>query len=333
MPAKKTPGVYEGVLYRRIQGEGSEAQFMNIIRKLLLKITSSWKIDMKKDYQLVRRLQHAVFPDKKISYRILDRKIYSVDDSHDIPVRIFYPKKNRKAGALIFFHGGGWVIGDIGTYTNTCMNMSEITGLVVYSVDYRLAPEHPFPAGLEDCYRAASAMFDHAEWLELEDTSKITLIGDSAGGNLAAVVSQMFRDRGREIPARQILIYPSTYWDHSEGSHFESIRTYGKNYWLTAEKIEDYMTLYEPNLDKRKNPYISPLMAKDLSCQPDTLIITAEFDPLRDEGEAYGNAMHCAANRVRVHRIRDAVHGFISYPKFASSVVEAYKEINAFLNY
>lgn len=305
---------------------------MNIIQKLLLKITSSWKIDLKKDYKLVRRLQHAVFPENKILYRILDRKIYSEDESHDIPVRIFYPKKNRKAGALIFFHGGGWVIGDILTYTSACINMAELTGRIVYSVDYRLAPEHPFPAGLEDCYRAAAAMFDHPDWLELEDISEITLIGESAGGNLAAVVSQMFRDRGRDIPAKQILLYPSTYWDHSEGSHFGSIHTYGSDYGLTAERIEDYITLYEPDPHKRKNPYISPLMAKDLSCQPHTLIITAEFDPLRDEGEAYGDALHRAGNRVRVHRIRDAVHGFIAYPKFASPVVEAYKEINVFLD-
>ena len=306
---------------------------MKIIHKLLLKITSSRKIDMKKDYKLVRRLQHIFTPDIKILYGILDRKICSTDDSHDIPVRIFLPKKNRKTGALIFFHGGGWVIGDIETYSHICMNMVKTTGLAVYSVDYRLAPEHSFPAGLEDCYRATVAMFEHPDWLELEDISKITLVGDSAGGNLAAVVSQMLRDRGCEIPARQILLYPLTYWDHSEDSQFESLRANGADYGLTAKKIEDYMTLYEPNIEKRKNPYIAPLMAKDLSCQPDTLIITAEFDPLRDEGEAYGDALQRAGNRVRVYRIHNAVHGFISYPKFDGSVVEAYKEINAFLDF
>lgn len=125
--------------------------------------------------------------------------------------------------------------------------------------------------------------------------------------------------------------YPSTYWDHSEASPFESIRAYGIDYGLTAANIEDYMTLYEPDLDKRKDPYISPLLAADLSGQPETLIITAEFDPLRDEGEAYGEALQRAGNRVRVRRIPDAAHGFIAYPKFARPVVEAYKEINAFL--
>ncbi|NLN87766.1 MAG: alpha/beta hydrolase [Syntrophomonadaceae bacterium] len=305
---------------------------MNRILRLLLKIPSYLKIDIKKDYQLVRRLQQVVFPDKKIPYRVMDCHINSPDDARDIPARIFLPKGDRKPGALIFFHGGGWVIGDIGTYTITCLNMAEMTGRAVYSVDYRLAPEHPFPAGLEDCYLAAAAMFDHPDWLDVDDTSEITLIGDSAGGNLAAVVSQMFRDRGREVPARQVLLYPSTHWDRSEDSPFASIRAYGREYGLTAENIEDYMTLYEPNLEKRKDPYISPLMASDLSGQPETLVITAEFDPLRDEGEAYGEALRQAGNRVRVHRIPDAAHGFIAYPKFARPVVEAYEVINAFLN-
>jgi len=304
---------------------------MNIILRLLLKIPSLLKIDIQKDYQLVRRLQRAVFPDKILPYRFLDKEISAEDHSHAIPVRIFYPPKERQAGALIFFHGGGWVIGDIGTYTHICVNMAEVTGRAVYSVDYRLAPEYPFPAGLEDCYRAAATMIDHPDWLDLEDTSKITLVGDSAGGNLAAVVSQMFRDQGREIPAKQILLYPSTYWDHSEDSPFESIRAFGSDYGLTLDNIEDYMTLYEPNVDNRKNPGIAPLLAEDLSDQPDTLIITAEFDPLRDEGEAYGEALERAGNRVKVHRILGVAHGFISYPKFASPVVEAYKEINAFI--
>ncbi len=316
-------------MLKHSEKKGSGVQYMNILVKMLHKITSSF--DIEKDYQLVRRLQRAMFPDKTLPYRFLDGKIRSLADAHEIPVRIFFPPQNHQAGALIFFHGGGWVVGDIGTYTHICVKMAEMTGRAVYSVDYRLAPEYPFPAGLEDCYLAATTMFDHLEWLDSKDSSLITLIGDSAGGNLAAAVSLMFRDRGRKIPAKQILVYPSTHWDHSEGSPFESIRAYGSDYGLTGENIEAYMKLYEPDPGKRKNPYISPLMAKDLNCQPDTLIITAEFDPLRDEGEAYGDALLRAGNRVRVHRITNAAHGFISYPKFAGPVVEAYKVINGFL--
>lgn len=296
---------------------------MNRIIKMVLKAFSSPKIDMKEDYPLVRKLQNLFAPKPKKDYLILDRKIYSEDFSHDIPVRIFYPRKMEHSDGLLFFHGGGWVIGNIDTYTNVCINMAELTGRTVYSVDYRLAPEHPYPQGLEDCFRATEVLLDD---------SKLTLIGDSAGANLAAAVSLMLRDKGKAVPKKQILLYPVTYWDHSDASPFKSIRTNGVDYGLTSKKVREYMELYQPDSSLRKGPYISPLMAEDLSRQPDTLVITAQFDPLRDEGEAYGIALRKAGNRVRIHRILGAVHGFIAYPRFAKSVTEAYREINDFLN-
>src|SRR5699024_5728929 len=159
--------------------------------------------------------------------RIMDKKIYSQDRSHDIPVRIFFPKEPLNEDALVFFHGGGWVIGDIDTYTSACKNMADLTGRMVYSVDYRLAPEFPFPYGLEDCYRVAETLMTHLELSGLMNASQITLIGDSAGGNLAAAVSLLLRDRGKAVPTKQILLYPVTYWDHTKNSPFKSIRTNG----------------------------------------------------------------------------------------------------------
>lgn len=305
---------------------------MNVLIKLVLKILSSPKINMKEDYLWVRKLQHMFSSKKKKDYRILDQKTYSQDYSHDIPVRVFYPKEKQHDDVLLFFHGGGWVIGDIDTYTHTCTNMADLTGRVVYSVQYRLAPEHPYPAGLNDCYWVAHMLLTHLELCDIENASQITLIGDSAGGNLVAAVSLLLRDKGEIIPTKQILLYPVTYWEHTDHSPFESIRTNGYNYGLTSKKLQDYMELYEQNVHERKSPYISPLMVENFSNQPDTLVLTAEFDPLRDEGEAYGESMQKYNNNVKIHRIKGAVHGFISFPKFSNPVMEAYREINDFLN-
>jgi len=305
---------------------------MNPLFRIVLKLVSSPKINMQEDYLWVRKVQQFFSSKPKRGYRILDKKIYSEDRSHDIPVRIFYPKEPLNEDVLVFFHGGGWVIGDIDTYTTACTNMADLTGRVVYSVDYRLAPEYPYPSGLEDCYRIAETLMTHLELSGSTEASQITLIGDSAGGNLAAAVSLLLRDRGKAVPAKQILLYPVTYWNHTESSPFESIRTNGYEYGLTAKKVQEYMEMYEPDLTNRKDPYISPLMAKDLKDQPKTLIITAEFDPLRDEGEMYGIALKEAGNDVVIQRIGGAVHGFITYPKFAVPMTATYQAINDFLN-
>ncbi|WP_414839040.1 alpha/beta hydrolase [Carnobacterium sp. TMP28] len=306
---------------------------MNPIVKLALKLVSSPKINMEEDYLWIRKVQR-FFSGKPIrsNYRILDRKIYSADKSHDIPVRIFQPVEKKSDDVLLFFHGGGWVIGDINTYTKPCINMADLTGRTVYSVDYRLAPEYPYPAGLEDCYRVADAMLDNLSLIGLTSASQLTLIGDSAGGNLAAAVSLLLRDNRKDHPQKQILLYPVAYWDHTENSPYESIRTKGTDYGLTAKKVSEYMDLYQPDEEKRKSPYISPLMASDLTRQPDTLVLTSENDPLRDEGEAYAKALENAGNRVRVHRVKESVHGFITYPKLSKLVVEAYQQINDFLD-
>lgn len=306
---------------------------MNKIQKLLLKVMSSPSIDMTEDYTWIRKLQ-SFFSPKPLRKKdhIFDQKIYSLDGSHEIPVRIFYPEEKKYDDILLFFHGGGWVIGDIETYTKTCINMADLTGRLVFSVNYRLAPEHPYPEGFNDCYQATEWVLNNIKEMGLVDFSQVTLIGDSAGGNLVAAISQKLRDENKKIPAKQILIYPVTYWDHTDDSPFESIRTKGYDYGLTSKNIQEYMELYQPDTEKRKSNYISPLMADDLSFQPDTLVITSENDPLRDEGEAYGKALKEAGNNVVIHRVDKSAHNFITYPKFSSVVKEAYEYINRFLN-
>lgn len=284
---------------------------------------------MKKHYRLYRTMAGAVHPYLKPVYRTLDRKIMA--GAREIPVRVFHPRHRDDDKVLLFFHGGGWVTGDINSYTRVCAIMARQTGRTVISVDYRLAPEHPYPAGLEDCYEAARALFQHPDMIRCT-CSDITLVGDSAGGNLAAAVSLMARDRGEFLPRRQILLYPATYWDHGPGSPFPSVNENGRDYILTARRVQNYMELYAPAERDRRSPYVAPLTAENLSDQPDTLVITAQYDPLRDEGEAYGRRLRESGNRVRVFRIDDALHGFLTLPRHSRPVKECYEIIRSFLD-
>ena len=252
----------------------------------------------------------------KIFYKTIDYKIYNGD--HQIPVRIFLPgeKMEDDLPALLFFHGGGWVTESIDNYERICARLASATNHIVVSVEYRLAPEYPFPTGFYDCYMAAKAMFTNRFILNT-DPDKITLIGDSAGGNLAAAVSLMARDQGEFLPKRQILIYPAVNNDYSENSPYLSVRRYGTEYLLTAGK---------------RSKYLAPLMETDYSNQPDTLILTAECDPLRDEGEEYGRRLKEAGNQVEIHRIQDALHGFFALGVKYYHVQESFAIINRFLD-
>lgn len=306
---------------------------MNPLFRAVLRLFAAPRVNMREDYEKVRRLQRqlAALPTPK--YHSLDHEISSADGSHRIPVRVFHPTQQRRDEVLVFFHGGGWVTGDIESYTPACATMAENTGCVVASVDYRLAPEHPFPAGLEDCYRVAELLLDQPGRAGIEDPGMIVLVGDSAGGNLAAAVSLLLRRRGRRGATRQILLYPVTYFEHDPAtSPFASVREHGSDYRLTNTEVQDYLSLYVPDPAARDDPLVAPLLATDLTGQPDTLVITAELDLLRDEGEAYGRALAEAGSRVRCHRVPGALHGFITLPRFARPLREAYAVIDAFLD-
>ena len=302
---------------------------MNRVKKIALKALSRSTMDLKKNFKLHRKVIIAAHPFIKPLYNLLDRKIMCGD--REIPVRIFKPKQAEGLKVLIFFHGGGWVTGNIDSYTNVCANMANQTGHIVVSVDYRLAPEHPFPAGVEDCYYVAKAIYlDNSLFHSMPE--EITLIGDSAGANLAAVVSLMARDRGEFLPTRQILLYPSTNNDHSENSSFRSVLDNGTDYLMTSKRISEYMDLYISKEEDLNNPYVAPLLAQDLNKQPKTLIITAQYDPLRDEGEAYGIRLKKYGNNVEIKRMKDALHGFLSLPKRSVYVTICYEIINRFLH-
>ena len=277
----------------------------------------------------------------KIFYKKVDEKIYN--GSHAVPIRIFFPSEKsfreseekkhdiQDKKLLLFIHGGGWVTESIDNYERICARLASATDHIVVSVEYRLAPEYPFPIGFYDCYMAAKAMYTN-QFILNTDPDKITLIGDSAGGNLAAAVSLMARDQGEFLPKRQILIYPAVNNDYSENSPYLSVRRYGTEYLLTAGKMRDYINFYASAEEDKRSKYLAPLMETDYSNQPDTLILTAECDPLRDEGEEYGRRLKEAGNQVEIYRIQDALHGFFALGVKYYHVQESFAIINRFLD-
>lgn len=274
----------------------------------------------------------------RIFFKTLDTKVYN--GNHEVPIRLYFPSEEAMSGepvegekypVLLFFHGGGWVTESVENYDRVCSRMAQSTGHIVMSVEYRLAPEYRFPVPLEDCYAAAKALYTGHLVLPA-DPDRITIIGDSAGGNLAAAVCLKARDTGDFAPKKQILIYPAVSNCYTKKSPYKSVQENGQDYLLTAVKMEDYLKLYESSTEDRQNPYFAPILAKDLSHMPETLILTAEFDPLRDEGEEYGKRLKKANNYVEIHRIPDALHGYFALGIRFLHVQESFEIMNRFLN-
>ncbi len=217
-----------------------------------------------------------------------------------IPIRIYRPE--NPTGALVYFHGGGWVLGNIGTVHGVCATLARRAGITVISVDYRLAPEHRFPAAVEDAWAATT--WAYAKRQELGATGRLAIGGDSSGGNLAAVAARRARDDGMAL-ALQLLVYPVTDADLDTVSY----RDNASGYWLTRDGMVWFWDQYLPDGD-RFHPDASPLRAGDLAGVAPALVITAEFDPLRDEGEAYAARLEQAGVPVTLKRYDGLVHGF-----------------------
>ncbi|WP_099204904.1 alpha/beta hydrolase [Scatolibacter rhodanostii] len=276
-----------------------------------LKMISENQPEVQRIYKLQRQLS------KIGKFHRLDPTFSGADfdvvcEEHVVPVRMYYPLENWKdKSVILFFHGGGWVSGNVDSYNRVCIMLARQLNCRVAAVDYRLAPEHPFPAGLTDCYAVSRYFYQNAEFLFGVSSEKLILMGDSAGGNLAAAISLKARDSGEFTPVSQILLYPALYNDYTVTSPFESVHRNGKDYILTAERIQEYIELYAGTGD-RTQPYFAPLLAEDFSCQPKTLVITAEFDPLCDEGEMYADKLSAAGSQVTKYRMENALHGFFS---------------------
>ena len=222
-----------------------------------------------------------------------------------IPVRIYTPVGTAPFPVLVYFHGGGWVIGNLDTHDGICRSLANRVGCLVVSVDYRLAPEHPFPAAPEDCYAATRWLAEHAGSLG-GDKGRIAVGGDSAGGNLAAVVALMARDRGGPKLAFQLLVYPATDTDFETRSYREN----SEGYFLTRADMVWFWNHYAPRDEDRRNPYAAPLRAASLRGLPPALVITAEFDPLCDDGNAYAARLREDGVPVRLSQQDGLIHGF-----------------------
>ena len=238
-------------------------------------------------------------------HKVEDRKIPG--PGGDIPIRIYSPS-GKPGGILVYFHGGGWVVGDLASHDYTCRVLTKESGCVVVAIDYRLAPEHKFPAAPEDCYAATQWVSNNAAALG-SDADHIAVGGDSAGGNLAAAVALMARDRGGPRIRHQMLIYPVTDVAMDTPSQKEFT---ADGFVLSKLDMQWFWGHYLANPNDGANPYASPARAKDLKNLPPAHIITASHDPLRDEGETYGELLKKAGNKVKVKRYDGVVHGFFS---------------------
>ena len=230
----------------------------------------------------------------------------------EIPVRMYWPTADPNLPILLYFHGGGFRVGDLDTHDGICRALAKSAGVLVVSVDYRLAPEHPWPAAVNDCYAALEWVSKHAGEIG-GDRDRIAVGGDSAGGNLSAVTALKARDLNGPAMAFQLLIYPST---NLASMDTDSWNTLGDGYFLTREGVNFMRGEYVPDLTDRKRPDVSPLFAKDHSGLPPALVITAEFDPLKDEGEAYAKKLAAAGVPVRHLRYDGVIHGFFGIPIF-----------------
>ena len=225
-----------------------------------------------------------------------------------IPVRIYTPAGIGPFPCVVYFHGGGWVVCDLETHDVVCRSISRRAGAVVVSVDYRLAPEHTFPAAVEDCYAATEWVAANATRLSV-DPLRIAVGGDSAGGNLSAVICLKARDESGPRLALQVLVYPVTNLASFETPSYEE---FADGYFLTRAQMEWFRGHYLARPEDGQNPYASPLLARDLSGLPPAMVITAECDPLRDEGEAYARRLSEAGVEVSCTRYGGMIHPFFS---------------------
>ena len=237
----------------------------------------------------------------------------------DLPARVYRPDEAGPLPTAVLLHGGGWVIGDIETHDNTARQIARSARAVVVSVAYRLAPEAPFPAALEDAMAATTWVAEHAG--ELGGDDRVAVAGDSAGGNLAAVVAQQCRDTGGPELSAQFLIYPSTDVAGDYPSRVEN----GTGYFLESATMEWFFQHYaggETAIDAR----LSPLLAEDLTGLPPAVVVVAEYDPLRDEGEAYARALADAGVRVELRRFDGMIHGFFDMAPASAAARAAIEE-------
>jgi acetyl esterase len=243
-----------------------------------------------------------------------------------IPARLYRSATTGTLPVLVFFHGGGWVVGNIDSHEAMCRHVANRAECAVLSVDYRMGPEHKFPAAVEDCFAATAWAAESAAQLGV-DPGRLALGGDSAGGNLAAVVSLLARDKGAPRIAYQVLIYPAT----DAAMRHGSIARYAEGYVLTRATMRWFYEQYLRTPDDAADWRVSPLLASDLSRLPPAYVLTAGYDPLCDEGDAYAARLAAAGVPVTHRRFPGQVHGFATNGRVIRAAETALDEIAAAL--
>ncbi|HEX6209485.1 MAG TPA: alpha/beta hydrolase [Methylomirabilota bacterium] len=243
-----------------------------------------------------------------------------------LPARVYAPSAGAPLPAVAYFHGGGWVQGDLETHHGLCARLAGLAGVLVVAVDYRLAPEHKFPAAVDDCLAAY-------RWLRARgheigaDAARVAVAGDSAGGNLSAVVSQLAAAAGTPVPTCQVLIYPAVDFSLETDSHRELV----DGHVIPRDRIVWYMEQYLRDEGDKADLRASPLRASSLAGQPPTLIVTAGFDPLRDEGRAYADRLAQAGVDVVHREYSGQIHAFVSLTKAIPQGLACTQEIAEYL--
>jgi acetyl esterase len=246
-----------------------------------------------------------------------------------LAVRTYRPvgRRSVRRPTIVTFHGGGFVVGDLDTHDTLCRWLCREIDAVVVSVAYRLAPEHPFPAAVEDAVAATRWVADRIARLG-GDPHQLVVLGDSAGGNLAAVVAQSWREevaRGRPPLAGQVLLYPAVDLEDESGTRYPSRVDFGEDLLLTGDDLRWFAGHYLGASEDRRDPRLSPING-ELEDLPPTVLITAEFDPLRDEGEAYARALQVAGVEVEHRRFDGLVHGFVAFTALSPACAVALEE-------
>jgi acetyl esterase len=256
-----------------------------------------------------------VHPDVRTENRTID------GPAGQIPIRVYRPPTDGEATLLVvvFLHGGGWSVGDLDTYDGEARNHAVGAGAMVMSVDYRLAPEHPYPAAVEDAWAATQWVAAHAGELGA-DPNRLAVAGDSAGGNLAAVVAQLARDADGPPIVFQLLWYPATTWDTSLPSFTENANAP----LLDDTAVKRFSRWYVGDLDLSGMPVtLAPARAKDLAGLPPAYIAVAGYDPLRDDGARYAELLDAAGVPVELHNAATLIHGYLGYAGVVPAATDA----------
>lgn len=248
-------------------------------------------------------------------------------EGREINVRLYHPNPQQYLPMIVYTHGGGFVSGTLDSFDAPCRHLAKITNRVVIAIEYRLAPEHPYPSGLNDVYEVAKWVYTHAKDVKA-DNQDFTMVGDSAGGNYTALCVERAIQTGDFVVSNQVLIYPTTDLTHNT----ESMREFSQGYLLESRQINWYKEQYRPKTIVGTDPQISPLFIKDLQKMPRTMIFTAGYDPLRDEGLLFAQALMEQGVDTHHYHFDNMIHGFINFGKLVPQECEVlYQRIERFL--